>query len=137
MKYAIIENGVVGEVVRVNPARLFQAGYAAQFVEVPDEVEQFWRFDGEHYSAPPEPPPVIPSSVTMRQARLALLATGKLAAVDAAIAGMDSPQKEAAQIEWEYAAIVERQSPLIAALAPALELDAAGVDALFSAAAAL
>ena len=86
---------------------------------------------------PPPPPPAVPSSVTMRQARLALLAAGKLAAVAPAIAAMPSPAKEQAQIEWEYSITVERQRPFVLALGPALGLDAAALDALFIAAAKL
>jgi hypothetical protein len=73
----------------------------------------------------------------MRQARLALLQAGKLAAVDAAIAALPSPAKEAAQIEWEYATEVKRDSQLVTQLAPSLGLDDAALDALFIAAAAL
>ena len=69
--------------------------------------------------------------VTPRQARLALLEAGKLADVDAALATLPSPQKEAAQIEWEYATEVQRGSALIASLGPALGLDDDAVDALF------
>ncbi|MCB2052282.1 MAG: hypothetical protein KDE63_12720 [Novosphingobium sp.] len=80
---------------------------------------------------------LVPQVVSMRQARLALLAAGSLAAVDAAIAALPSPQKEAAQIEWEYATEVQRDSALIASLAPALGMDDAAIDALFVAAAAI
>lgn len=102
-----------------------------------EQIEQ-----GQHgvvaaYVAPVDPVPVPPSSVTLRQAKLALLGAGLLAGVDAAIDGMPTPQKEAARIEWEYAATVERQSPLVANLSAALSLDAAALDALFVAAAAL
>ena len=45
---------------------------------------------------------LVPKEVTMRQARLALRAAGKLAAVAAAIEAMPSPTKEDAKIEWEY-----------------------------------
>ena len=78
-----------------------------------------------------------PQVVTMRQARLALLGVGKLDDVAAAIAGLPSPQKEAAQIEWEYSAEVKRDSALVTQLAPALGLDAAALDALFTQAATL
>lgn len=67
----------------------------------------------------------------MRQARLALLEAGRLAAVNAAIAAMPSPQKEAAQIEWEFASHVERQSPFLQGLAAAINLDGADLDQLF------
>jgi hypothetical protein len=87
-----------------------------------------------------DPPPYVPPPVivvTMRQARLALLAAGKLGQIDAAIDSLPSPQKEAARIEWEYSQEVQRQKPLVLALAPALGLDAAALDALFLAASKL
>jgi hypothetical protein len=86
-----------------------------------------------------DPPqePVVPLEVTMRQARLALSAAGKLAAVDAAIASLPEPQKSAAQIEWEYSAAVRRTQPLVLALAPAIDLSEEQLDALFIQAAAL
>lgn len=83
------------------------------------------------------PSPVVPVQITMRQCRLQLLADGLLDDVDAAIAAMPSPQKEAAEIEWEYSAVVQRTSPLIAGLAPALGLDDSDVDQLFISAALL
>jgi hypothetical protein len=88
---------------------------------------------------PPSPPapPAVPGSVTMRQARLALLGIGKLATVTTAINSLPSPHKEAAQIEWEYSGTVERHRPFVAMLAPALGLDDAALDALFTAAAKL
>ena len=91
-------------------------------------------------SAPDLPTPTvagIPTRVSMRQARLALLGAGALAAVDAAIDAMPEPQKSAARIEWEYAAEVRRDNAFVAGLAPALGMTDAQVDALFVAAAAL
>lgn len=72
--------------------------------------------------------------VDMRQARLALLAAGKLADVDAAIAELPSPQREAVQIEWEYGTRVRRTSPLVINLMPALGIDDVEMDQLFRAA---
>lgn len=73
----------------------------------------------------------------MRQARLALHAAGKLPAVNAAIAALPDPPKTAALIEWEYSSTVRRDSQFVLLLGPALGLDAAGLDALFIAAAKL
>lgn len=81
--------------------------------------------------------PVITQSVTMRQARLALLGAGKLALVDAAIDGMPEPQKSAARIEWEYSNEVQRHNGFVEALGPALGMTSAQIDALFVAAAKL
>jgi hypothetical protein len=73
-----------------------------------------------------------PQQVSMRQARLALLGAGLLDSVDAAIAAIpDELQRKAAQIEWEYAAFVERDSPLIQQLAPALGMTEEQMDQLF------
>lgn len=83
------------------------------------------------------PEPLRVMAVTMRQARLALLGAGKLGQIDAAIDGLPSPQKEAARIEWEYSQEVQRNKPLVLALAPALGLDDAALDALFLAASKL
>lgn len=56
--------------------------------------------------------PTVPASVPMAQARLQLLAAGKLAAVNAVVAAMPGPQGDAARIEWEFRPTVERQHPL-------------------------
>ena len=85
----------------------------------------------------PGAPPPVPQSVTMRQVRLALLSAGVLSGVDAAIASLPSPEKETAQIEWDYGGTVERASPLVSMLGQSLALDADALDALFFQAALL
>ncbi len=75
----------------------------------------------------------IPQSVTMRQARLALLAAGLLDAVESAILTAGT----AAKIEWEYAQEVQRNAGLIPKMAQALGMTDAQIDDLFVAAAAL
>lgn len=81
------------------------------------------------------PPP--PSIVSMRQARLALLHAGKLQAVNNAIAAMQGPQGEAARIEWDYSNEVRRTQTLTIALAQAIGMTDAEMDALFVEAAKL
>lgn len=78
-------------------------------------------------------PAAKPSSITMRQARLALLDAGLLDAVNAGMSAMPT----AVQIEWEFASTVDRTSPQVATLAAALSLDDAALDGLFEAGAAL
>lgn len=79
----------------------------------------------------------VPQKVTMRQARLALLGAGLLDDVDAAIAALPSPQKEAAKIEWEYSQEVQRHNGFVSVLAPALGMTDEQTDALFMEAAKL
>ena len=93
--------------------------------------------DGDVIRVMPPEATAVPQEVTMRQARLALHAAGKLAAVNAAIAGLPDPPKTAALIEWEYSSTVRRDSQFVSLLGPAIGLDAAGLDALFIAAAKL
>ena len=78
------------------------------------------------------------NTVTMRQARLALLGAGLLTHVDAAIAAIPDPvQRKAAEIEWEYAQTVDRNSPFTQQMAAGLSLTAEQLDALFTQAAGL
>ncbi len=83
----------------------------------------------------PGTPAAAQPAVTMRQARLVLNAAGLLDDVAAAIAALSEPAKTAAQIEWEYSQEVHRNHGLVLSLAPALGLDDAALDALFTAAA--
>ena len=82
-------------------------------------------------------PSSVPASVTMRQARLALMAAGKLATVEAVIASLPEPQQTSARIEWEYSNEVQRHNGFVSVIAPALGLDEAALDALFVTAANL
>jgi len=74
-------------------------------------------------------------SVTMRQGRLAMLEAGILGAVETAIAGMSGTEGEAARIEWEYAADLRRDHPLVVGLSVSLGLSSAQLDELFTSAA--
>lgn len=96
-----------------------------------------WVDAGGMPALPAEAPLAAPTTVTMRQARLALLGAGALGAVTAAIDALQGQQGDAARIEWEFAATVERDSPIVAMLASAVGLDDAALDDLFTAAAAL
>jgi hypothetical protein len=88
------------------------------------------RAEWQASAVAPEP---VPQSVTPRQARLALLAAGHLAAVNAAVAAA-GPQ---AQIDWDYALEIRRDNALIASMAASLGLTDAQIDDLFRAAAVL
>lgn len=93
--------------------------------------------EDEFAALPPPQPEPIPQIVTMRQARLALLASGKLAAVDAAIEALPEPQKSAARIEWDYSSEVHRNRPFVQQLAQALGMTDEQLDAMFVEAAKL
>ena len=133
--YEIKTNGVwTGASRAVAPDEGLPAGWVR--ADVPPAVSdgQSAIFAGDGWIVADEEPPnvvYVPAEVTMRQARLALHAAGKLAAVNAAIAALPDPPKTAALIEWEYSSTVRRDSQFVAMLGPALGLDATALDALF------
>ena len=103
---------------------------------------QYAHWDGSAWQVlgelPEVPVPIeVPRQVTMRQARLALLAQGLLGRVAPAIEQLESPHREVAQIEWEFSSTVDRDRPLVAMLGPKLGMSAAQLDQLFVTAAGL
>lgn len=76
-------------------------------------------------------PITVPVSVTMRQARLALLQAAKLTLVTQAIQQMQGIEGEQARIEWEYSNEVRRNQPLTIALAQAIGMTEGEMDNLF------
>lgn len=72
-----------------------------------------------------------PPHVSMFQARAALIAAGLFDTVDAAIRDSGDP---IAQTAWEYATVIERDSPLMQTLAGKLGLAPGQIDQLFRAA---
>lgn len=79
-------------------------------------------------------PVIVPSKVTMRQARLALLQAGLLDDTETLIASLEGPEGQAARIEWGYSSEVFRNNPFVVALGSQLGLDDEQLDALFIAA---
>jgi len=74
----------------------------------------------------------VPDKVTARQAVQALIATGKLHLVQPAIDAIADPgQRAMVQAEWDKSQVFERSRPTLIALATAIGLDAAALDALF------
>lgn len=103
---------------------------AVDFPQAPKPEFPEWR------PLPEEPTGV--RVVSMRQARLALLQSNLLSQVEAAIAAIeDAGQRQAVQIEWEYAAEVDMTHPWVQSLASALGLTEAQLDDLFTLAATL
>lgn len=71
------------------------------------------------------------ASCTPFQGRMALADAGLLSDVETAVAAAD----EKTRVAWEYALLWQRTSPMIAALAGALQMSEAQIDDLFKAAA--
>jgi hypothetical protein len=130
MRFAIIENGKVTNIaISVTPL-------APNWQPCDDTVKIGDTWTGDNFSRVSEPVKV-PPIVSMRQARLALLNAGKLALVDTAIENMTSPQREKAQIYWEYSTQVSRFGPMTITIGSAVGLSSEEIDTLFIEAAKL
>lgn len=116
-RYAILVDGVVTNIVKAD----------AQTAQANGWVEAV----GEYATIPT--PVVVPQSVTMAQARKALLSAGITAAmVEAAIAGIaDAAARGMAEIDWEFSTTVSRSSSLVAMLGAELGLTDSDIDTLF------
>lgn len=103
--------------------------------EIPESAT--WYVNGNFTQTDPTPPipEPVPSVVTMKQARLALLTAGKYDAVQSAINSLTGDEGMAARIEWDFSPTVERDSNLVKSLASALGMDSAALDELFKSAA--
>lgn len=75
--------------------------------------------------------PCVPASVPMRNARLALSATGLLSTVQNYIASMAGQAGEEARIDWQFALNVRRDSPLVKEMIQALGKTDEEIDELF------
>jgi hypothetical protein len=105
-----------------------------QYSEMSSSADAYWKFaGGEFQKTPiPVPGPAIPNRITMRQARLALLQSGLLPQVDAAVAAITGAEGDAARIDWQFAQTVERTHPLVATMTAQLNLTAKQLDDLFT-----
>ncbi len=130
MRAALIVDGVVARVAVV-----------AQLSDLPGAIDGTGADVGDAWTGSsyvkPAPVQLVPAEVSMAQAVIALSRAGiSEADVDAVIEAMpDGQTKTEARAWWRRSNAIRRDHPFVAALAPALGLDAAQLDALFIAAA--
>jgi hypothetical protein len=120
-RYALIDpNGVTQNIIAVD----IPAAYP---------LEEGWTLgDPDLHPMLVQPAPV-PSSVSPRQLKLALLASGQLDQIEAFVASAD----KSVQISWEYTTEFQRDNPLLNQMAAAFGMTSDQVDTLFRAAANL
>lgn len=74
MKYAHNNNGILQDVIMTDPFIIFDKGYAATFIEVPDAAQSGYLWDGETLTAPtvsaPTPEEIQSSIIQAVQLRL-------------------------------------------------------------------
>jgi hypothetical protein len=135
MKIALVRDGVVVNTVRGSQdfAEAIAADWDAVVVLSDDHpVSPGWTASGQNVSAPAEPTPVVPASVTMRQGREALIRAGLDEAVDAAIDAIQDPvARKIARNAWTMSNFFERHNGFISQLGPAVGLTEEQIDTLF------
>jgi hypothetical protein len=108
------------------------------WIDCPDTITTNWKYVNKRF-LPPDPIdiPSVPeiTSVTMRQARLALLQYSLLDTVESTLNGPTTPKE--VNIEWEYAATVDKRSPLVANMKAVLNLTDDQLTNLFNVASTL
>ncbi len=128
MRLAQIENGIVVNVIEVDAESI--PDWAAGWPEAAGAGPGWHLIEGALVPPQASAQPV-PLSVSRFQARAALMQAGLLSQVQEAIGNAD----DLTQLAWAEAVEFRRDSPAIAAIAVALGLSDAQIDALFIAAA--
>lgn len=102
MKYARIVNDTAVDVRTESPEGYFTPDIAAQFVEVPDEVEDGWELKDGAWSAPQKPEPVAPAPEEVRIPLIGPIAFQMLFKIDELVAVDAAKETNAAiRIFWK------------------------------------
>lgn len=125
------QNNLVVEVT--SNAKIFEVAQHLYWVDCPSNIKAYQYQYINNSFVEYTPQPIIPTTVSMRQARLALLQSNLLNSVNTAI----NQGNEADKITWEYATEVNRNSPLVQNMAIALQLSSSDLDQLFTLASSL
>ena len=127
---AVIENGKVARVIVVDTdAQGAIINFPADGLVLSDVAAVGDTYTNGQFVRPPVEviPPSVPTSVTPRQARLALLAAGLLDKVEAAVTSAGGATK----VTWDYAAVINRSDTLISTIGTSLNLTSDQIDVLF------
>lgn len=129
MRHMVIENGEAVNAIEVlDPAEFPQWTLVRSDTAA---IGDLW--DGQAFTKPPAPARAVPQSVPMAAARTVMRRRGITAqmVIEAINASPDPDERDEALIAFEFRTEVRRHSPLVLALAPALNLDEATLDDMF------
>ena len=135
-KHAFLSGNIVVKVESVTQETWYeQIAKYSSILDIEDSnlsIEAGWHLTSQGWSEGPEYVEPVPESVTPRQVRLALLASGVTEEmINASIDAFEEPLKSQAIIAWEYSTVFFRSNPLIAFVQAALQWTDEQVDDLW------
>lgn len=134
MRYAIVTDGVVENIVEWDGGEGWSPPEGSEAVEAVGSVSMGWTYDGDEFAPPTAPVLPAPDSVSARQFKLQLLAAGLLDEVE----GWIALQGQAVQIAYENSGFFVRTEPMMQSGFLALGFtEEQQIDDFFRAAAAL
>lgn len=123
---AVVQNGTVVNIIMA--PHDFELEGAELVTSETAEIGDEW--DGSEFTTPPAPPaPFLPIEAWRFEAAIQI--AGIKDQIDAAIEDLPEPDRTVAKAKRARIVEYHRNDPLIAALAPAVNLDEAAVDALW------
>lgn len=125
-RYALMQNGVVGNVVEQES----MPTVPGEWVACPAEVGPGYAFNGSAWLPPSA---LVPAVVSPRQFKQALSRIGLRAAVESAVAAADQDTQDWYRESTEF----QRHNPVLVSMGTAMGKTAADIDALFVLAATL
>lgn len=136
--FAIINNNLVEEIKTLTELEYHELAKTSQLIidiSSLNPVPQVgWILNGNTLVENTSATVVVPSYVTPRQIRLALIVSGNQSILDnitSILAQLPEPNKSIATITWEYSTEIYRSNPILNQLTPMLGLTSEDVDNLF------
>lgn len=109
----------------VFPKHVLPAGWAIVEAETPAGFSpSTYLWDGAKVVPAPPPAPRVPESVPMLDARLTLIAAGKMAAVRAYLDALPGVEGQQAREYFEFALTMKRNHPLVQGIPPEIMTEA-------------
>lgn len=130
--FARIENGIVAEIIDVNPQGRFHPSLV--WVECDEAIQPGWLYDGEKFAppVPVEPEAYVPQQVTRAQGKAALITSGLWSDVESYVDSITDPTEKAlALVALNDTTHWQRSSPFLNSAAAALGLSDEDLDNLF------
>lgn len=133
--YRILENGYFGGIEYYDGDGIPYGTTRTPVIDIPDGYYAVWTGTAWQLTDVTPPPIVLKfpdvQAVSMRQARRILFQYDMLSQIDIYISSLPSPDKELAQIDWQFATEVKKNASLVKQIASVMNITPDTIDKLF------